>query len=286
MSQVATRLNEKLEYLYRKSPSLCQTVTQRYRSYQPLPVRSCPPEPASPKRKSKNHVQLRRQFTMLITAEEDPPPSLAEVSRQLGCGNSLLRKRHGDLCRQLRQRWDTYRQQRQARVEAELCHLVAALERPMPPVREVARQLGVEVTTLKQWLPELYAEVVRRHQASRQAERQRRQAYLDQIVSENSAPSPSLSQVAARLGCEPSLLQRRFPQQSRIIVDRYRVYRQQEYVTAQAALEAALSDTQHPPCCPSRSPANWVMKTPGICRPTFPTCAINLFNVMRPTGDK
>lgn len=250
MNQVAARLNEKVEYLSRKFPKLCQAVTQRYRSYQPPPARSCPPEPASPKPKSKNQVQLRRQFTMLITDEEDPPLSLAEISRQLGCGIALLRKRHGDLCRQLRQRWDAYRQQRQSRVEAQLRHLMAAVEGPMPPVREVARQLGVDVTTLKQWLPELYAEVVRRHQAGRQAERQRRQAYLDQIVSENPASSPSLSQVADCLGCGSSILQRRFPRQSRIIVDRYRAYREQEYVTAQAALEAALSDSQHPPLLP------------------------------------
>lgn len=248
--QVAARLNQKVGYLYLKFPTLCQTVTQRYRAYQPPPARDRRLKTVSPPAQPKDQAQLRRQFTRLMTTEAAPPPSLVEVSRRLGCSISLLRQNHPDLCRQLRQRWDAYRQQRRSRVEAQLRHLLAATELPLPPVREVARQLELDVTTLKQWLPELYAEVVRRHQAGQHAERQRRQDYLDQIIAENPVPFPSLSQVAERLGCGPSVLQRQFPPQSQIIVDRYRVYREQEYATARAALEAALSETQHPPLRP------------------------------------
>ena len=250
ISQVAARLGENVNYLYRKFPALCQAVTRRYRRYQPLPPADCPPKTAPPTRRAKDHAQLRRQFSILIVAETTPPLSMAEISRRLGCAVSLLRKRYPDLCRQLRQRWDAYRQQRNSRLAVRLQQILDRNEVPPPSVRVVAKRLELDLSSFKRLLPELYAEVVRRHQAARQAERERRLAYLEQIIADNPAQSPSLSQVADHLGCGPSTLQRQFPEQSQRIVDRYRTYRTQERAIAQAALEAALSDDQQPPLLP------------------------------------
>jgi hypothetical protein len=44
--------------------------------------------------------------------------------------------------------------------------------------------------------------------------------------------------------------QRQFPEQSQIIIDRYRVYQAQERAITQAALKAASCDTQQPPLLP------------------------------------
>lgn len=247
LSQVATRLGEDINYLYRNFPELCQAVTRRYHQPPSPPSTSQAPKtpPASPK-KAQSEVQLRPQFAALMAVETGPPPSLAEVSRQLGCGLTTLREKCPDLCRQLRQQGDTYRQQQQARVADQLRQILAEAESPPPSVREVAQRVGLEISTLKQWLPELHAELVRRHQAPRQAERQRRQAFLVQMLAENPAPFPSLSQVAKRLGCEPSTLQRQFPEESGLIVAGYRAYCHQERALIQAALEAALADDQPP----------------------------------------
>lgn len=247
LNQVATRVGQTANYLYLNFPTFCRAITRRSRHYQPPPPQEPAPQPTAGRTKSKNREQLRHHFTVLMTTETVPPPSLAEVSRQLACGVTTLRKHCPDLCQQLRQRWDAYRQQQHSILESKVRQILAAHESPSPPVREVAQRLEIDVTSLKQILPDLYAEVVRRHQAQRQAERQRRQAFLAQIVSENPVPSPSLSQVADSLGCAPSSLQRRFPEASEIIVARYRARRDQERIVAQAALEAVLTDTRQPP---------------------------------------
>jgi AraC-like DNA-binding protein len=249
INQIAARLGENVDYLYRKFPTFCQAVTRRYRHYRPRPAAPAS-KPTPTTRKARNHAQLRGQFTALLVAETTPPPALAEVARQLGCGVTLLRTKHPDLCQQLRQQWDAYRQQRNSRAADRLQEILTRNEAPPPSVHVVAEQLGLDLTTLKQWLPELYAEVVRRHQAARQAERHRRLAYVQQVIADNPVRFPSLSQVANQLGCGPSTLQRQFPAQSQLIIDRYRAYRAQERAIARAALEAALSDTQHPPVLP------------------------------------
>jgi AraC-like DNA-binding protein/DNA-binding transcriptional regulator YhcF (GntR family) len=251
INQVAARLGENTNYLYRKFPTLCQAVTQRFRHYQPPPTAKPPPKSVSPTPKTKDHPQLRPQFSALIPVDTTTPPlSLAEISRRLGCDISLLQRKYPDLCQQLRQQREAYRQQRNSKLADRLQQILDRNEVPPPPVRVVAERLGLDLSTLKRLLPELYAEVVHRHQAARQAERHRRQAYLDQIIAENPTQFPSLSQVANHLGCGPSTLQRQFPEQSQIIVDRYRACRAQERVIARAALEAALSEAQQPPLLP------------------------------------
>lgn len=241
--EIATRLNQNVRYLYEKFPDLCRAVTRRHRQYQ-LPPMTQPLKTALSISKGRDHTQLRQQFLALMAAETAPPLSLAEVSRRLGCGITTLRRKHSDLCRQLRQQGDAYRRQQDSILADRLRHILARNEATPPAIRTVAGQLEVNQTLLKRRLPDLYAEVIRRRQAYRQAERDRRQAVLARIISENSASPPSLSRVALSLGCEPSVLQRQFPALSAIIVDRYRVYRKQKYATAQAALEAALRAPQ------------------------------------------
>lgn len=242
--QIAARLEQDVSYLYRKFPTLCHTVTRRYRRDQSPPVVKTRPSA----RRAKDQVQLRRRFSALIEAETAPPLSLAEISRRLECRISLLQNRYPDLCRQLRQQWDTYRRQRQAGLAERLQKILDRDEVPPPSAYVLAQRLGLNLMTLKQQLPELYADVVRRHQAARQAERDRRLAYLVQVLADNPTRPPSLSQVANHLGCGPSTLQRQFPEHSRRIVDRFRAFRAQERATARTALEAALG--QEPPMLP------------------------------------
>jgi AraC-like DNA-binding protein len=289
IGQVAARLELSVNYLYQQFPTICRVVTQRNRHCQPPSSETKASKTIASTSKTKDHAQLRRQFTAMLAAQGTPPPSLAEVSRQLGCGLTLLRKKHPDLCRQLRQQRDAYRQRRRTILEDKLRRMLVTPESPPPSARTFAIRLGIEVMTLKHWLPDLYAEVVRRHQAARQAERDRRQLYLEQVISENPAQTPSLSQVADQLGCGPSTLQRQFPEQSAIIVARYRTSREQERATAQAALEAALTDEQQAPLLPIQVARqlgydnhNFVIAYfPDLCHQLFQRHEAHRLNTMR-----
>jgi AraC-like DNA-binding protein len=249
ISQVAIRLGENTNYLYEHFPALCRVVTRRHRAYRP-PINNQAPGPRNQTRSAKDHAQIRRQFTALITTEKMPPPSLAEVSRQLACSITTLRRHHSDLCRQLRQQGDAYRQRQRSMLEDKLGQILAVPESPPPSAREIAQRLNTNVSHLKQLLPDLYAEIVHRYQTYRQAEKQRRQAFLAEMISGNPVPPPSLSQVAESLGCDPSALQRQFPTMAKIIVKRYRTYREQERKLARTALAVALADDQNPPLLP------------------------------------
>jgi AraC-like DNA-binding protein len=190
---------------------------------------------------------LRDQLAAIIAAEEKPPPSLPEVARRLECPLSTLRKGHPDLCRQLAQQGRVYRQAQTSLLEAQVRDILAANETPPPSLPQVAQRLGTSVTTLGRRLPALCAEIVRRHQADRQMERQRRQAFLDQLIAENPATPPSLSQVAQSLGLRKTdSLPRKFPEASRLIAARYEVYQEQARALAEAALQAALNSAVSP----------------------------------------
>jgi AraC-like DNA-binding protein len=247
ITEVAIRLDVNIHYLYQNFSDLCRAVTRRYQSYQP-PKK----EQRSMNRRTKrqDHDDIRRRFAATIASEETPPPSLTALSKQLDCSPSTLSQRHADLCQQLHQQQEAYRQTRKAILERNVRLLLAENEFPPLSVRQVARRLEIGPTMLRAQLPALYAEMVNRHQAYRQAEKQRRHVFLDLLLSENPVPPPPLSQVAKSLSCDATSLLRQFSEASHVIVDRYRAYRTTERQLAKAALETALSHEQRPPLLP------------------------------------
>jgi AcrR family transcriptional regulator len=247
ITEVAIRLDVNIHYLYQNFSALCRAVTQRYRSYQP-PQK----EQLSVKRTTKRQDpdDIRRRFAAFIASEETPPPSLMALSKRLDCSPSTLSQRHSDLCQQLHQQQEAHRQTQKAILERKVRGLLADNAFPPLSVRQVARRLEISPTMLRAHLPALYADIVNRHQAYRQGEKQRRQVVLDQVLSEHPVPPPPLSQVAKSLSCDATSLQRQFPEASQVIVDRYRAYRTKERQRAKAALETALSHKQRPPLLP------------------------------------
>jgi AraC-like DNA-binding protein len=249
MAEVATQLGETCFYLYRHFPELCWTVTKRYRNSAqtrarrgPSQLAPCQPHPAPAPN------QVRDQFAAIVAAEEQPPPTLLEVAQRLGCASSTLRKAHTDLCNQLEQQSLVYHQTRTALLEAQGREMLATNASPALTRAQMARQLGVSVNWLKQYLPALSAEVIHRRQVAQQAERQRRQAFLDQLIAENPTPHPSLLQVAQSLGVyHQRTLQRQFPEASQLIMTRYVADQKQARRVAEAALKTALSNDTSPP---------------------------------------
>jgi AraC-like DNA-binding protein len=154
------------------------------------------------------------------------------------------------LCRQLKQQRKAYLQARDADLRRRVTEWLAE-NGGLYSTPQVVEQLGLpSVIMLKNRVPDLYAEIVRRRRVQRQAVWQQRQAFLDKIISENPVPPPSLPQVAANLDCSESHLRAQFPQLSKIIQKWYQLARQREKERAKAALKAALSPEQQPPLLP------------------------------------
>lgn len=236
--EAAARLGETTQYLYKHFPDLCRQITQRRASYQP------PPPPRS---RLKDHPQLQRQFAAILAAQEQPPPSLREVARRLGCGYTTLRQRHADLCEQLRRQTAAYQQVQVTSLPARLAEILAAPESPAPSLRAVASRLGVPAHLLSKVCPETCAEILRRAQAERQAAKQQRQVFLAQVLAESEAAPPALSRVAKNLNTTDGSLQDQFPVESTLIVQRSQTYKAAEKQAWQEVLQAALAAEPGPP---------------------------------------
>jgi AraC-like DNA-binding protein len=230
--EAATRLGETTHYLYKHFPGLCRQITQRRARYQP-------PPPIRPR--LKDHPQLRRQFAAILAAQEQPPPSLREVARRLGCGSTTLRHGHADLCAQLRQQTAAHHQAQIAGLPARLAEILATNETPAPSLRAVAARLGVTAHLLRQTCPVSSAEILRRAQAERQAAKQQRRLFLAQVLAEPEETSPALTRVAKILNASDASLQEQFPAESALIVQRSQAYKTAEKQAWQEALQAALT---------------------------------------------
>jgi AraC-like DNA-binding protein len=238
ITEATARLGERTQYLYKRFPELCRLVTQRHYSYRP-----------SPKARAglKDHQQIHHQFAAIIAREEKPPPSIREVARRLECGYTTLRRRHSDLCDQLLDQAQAYQEAQISGLPARLNQMLTQNELPAPSLREVASRLGVQAYVLKKACPDMCAEILRRAQAERQAAKQRRKAFLDQVLARSNGPAPALPQVAKILNTTDVGLQEQFPEESALIVQRYQTYKAAEKQAWQDALQAALTADQTPP---------------------------------------
>jgi AraC-like DNA-binding protein len=247
ISQVAARLGESTTYLYRQFPDLCRAVTRRLRDHAKSKDGKQPgKQTGSRPSRTENYRRMCRQFAAILAAEEKPPPSVTEVARRLECSPRYLRRHHPDLHAQLRQQAQAYRQAQKSGMDCKLRAILAQDEIPPPSLREVASQLGCGLGALKEQCPEWCEEITHRYRSYRNAERQRRKAFLDKILAENPIPPPSLSQVARSLNCRGSVLRRQFLEESRAIVQRRQAYLEEERQMLQEALEGVLADSHHP----------------------------------------
>lgn len=244
VTELAARLGEHPNYLYRHVPALCRAVTERLQTYlHSQQGQQAPEKEMNLMTSAADQSRLWEQFTAIVAAEEQPPPSFVEVARRLGCRPEYLRHHYSDLYRQLRQQQEAY----PLSLERRLREILAEQESPPPSLKQVARRLGVNDTTLTGWLPELCQEIVRRGQAYRQAERLRWKLFLDKVLSENQVPPLSLADVARSLDCRSTALQRHFPEASRALVERHQAYQEAERTRVKAILEAILADYQPSP---------------------------------------
>lgn len=192
-------------------------------------------------------LQLRQQLEAIVAADEMPPPTLRDVARRLGSDSSTLCRHFPDLYQAIVQRSRTYQEAEKLYAQHELEAIVASNEAPPPLLKEVARRLGSNSTTLSNRFPDLCQAIVQRRKDYQEAEKRRIQHELQIILDSNQVPPPSLPEVARQLEQTEAMLGHHFPDLYRAIVERAQAYQQAEKLDIQSKLEAVLASEEKPP---------------------------------------
>jgi len=168
-------------------PELCATIIARYVSYFHTPIDEA------------KALRILRE-----ALKENPPPSIAAVSRRIGCRGRWLKCHFPDLIKELVIRHEPHRRNIDWQVvKASLKE--ALIKDPPYSLNETARSLGLSAMSLRARFPELTKAIVRRfkkHVISRMEARdaQLRQEILEAIIALRSeGPHLSTIRIAARV---------------------------------------------------------------------------------------
>ncbi|HMR65731.1 MAG TPA: TniQ family protein, partial [Anaerolineae bacterium] len=190
--------------------------------------------------------QAQRVLTTLL-ANDEQPPSLREVARQLGQRENNLRRHFPELCQAIVEQRQQYQQAERLSLQPQL-EAILANDKQLPlPLSEVAQRLECEPSFLQPRFPELCQAIAERHRTSQETEKLRLQRELETIVARNEIPPPFCSEVAQRLGQPTSTLQNRFPELCRIIIERHQHYHAAKRLRVRRELEAILANEDPPP---------------------------------------
>ncbi len=172
-------------YLLQKFPKLCAAISKKVAE--------------------KRHARLdEMRRTLKKALGEHPAPTLAELSRRLGCTtSSTLRMHEPDLCNQLLVRYRKYIEERRyaLRKAAES----ALEETPVPPLRSVCERLGITAWFMNQYFPDVRRRITEQHRRCSLAETARRREMLFEAVRQIAAEVhsrglyPSAARIADRI---------------------------------------------------------------------------------------
>jgi AraC-like DNA-binding protein len=99
VNELARQFGAPDQALRTRFPDICRTLSARYQM--------------------KYWATVQQQLEEILT--EESPPSLEEVSRQLGCSASILKWRFPELCQEIVQRYAAFRQERSLQRKQQLC---------------------------------------------------------------------------------------------------------------------------------------------------------------------
>ena len=172
-------------YLQQKFPDLCAAISKRVAE-----------------RKQTHLEELRR--TLENALGENPPPTLAELSRRLNCTtSSTLRMHQPDLCDRLVVRYRKY-------IEERRCALRRAAESaleetPVPPLRSICERLGITRWFVNQYFPDVRRRITEQHRRCSLAETACRHEMLFEAVRQiateihSQGIYPSVARIAERI---------------------------------------------------------------------------------------
>src|SRR6266566_5262033 len=210
--------------------------------------------------------ELRRALETVLASDEEPFPSITEVTQRLGyCSKSSLYQRCPELAYALAAKHQKYRKSHPTEkmnsdelrhaLEAEL----ASNEEPPPSLHEVAQRLGYRhAGPLRRRLPELVHAIAARDRKHSHSQRESMsseelQHALESILASSEEPPPSLHEAAQRLDYRnTSPLRRRFPELCRTITEKHQDHnpfrrRSMSSVELRRALESILASNEEPP---------------------------------------
>lgn len=170
LEAVSKRIGYYPAKLKRHFPALCEQITCLYVNYI--------------KRKHQGKWEIQRAFRKAL--KEQPPPSLQQVFRQLGCQNTgyYYYSHFPDLCFAVAQRFKAHWHKPFNRdVDRKRLHEIL-VEEPPPSFSEVARRFGHSREFLRQKFPELTKAIASRHMYYRTALRKEKAERLRQEIRE------------------------------------------------------------------------------------------------------
>ena len=147
-------------------------------------------------------IRLEAMRRMLQEAlNEYPVPTLADLSRRLGCTTStILRMHESDLCNQLLARRRSFIDER--RFDLKKSAEAALRETPVPSLRSVCKRLGITVWFMNQYFPDVRRRISEQHRRCSLAETARRRELLSTLR----AFSPEKSISGSCIPQQPELL--------------------------------------------------------------------------------
>lgn len=211
LAEVAKSMGASYQLLRTHFPELCQAITTRYQAAQQA-----------------RHSLLQHALELILSSDEQPPPSLAEVSRRLGYEASHLRHFLPQLCQAIVQRRQAYYENKKSALQRALESILAENPTPPPTVTELAQQFGYTAKYLYEHFSELCYAITERHLTYRQAQKMALQQALEAILASNQVPPPSTVDVAKQLGYSSQSLRQYFPELVRAISARYLTYRHEQ----------------------------------------------------------
>lgn len=172
-------------YIQLKFPGLCSAISEKLGR-----ARQARPE------------KVRRVLEDALL--EQPAPTLADLSRRLGCSTSaVLRAHEPDLCNQLARRREYQVSER--RTDLKRKAKAALRENPVPSVRQLCDRLGITRQFMDIHFPDLRRTIAEQHRRCVSAETTRRREKLLQIIRDvvvelrSQSLYPAVNRIAERL---------------------------------------------------------------------------------------
>lgn len=188
---------------------------------QAIPIRNTNPGPVSIAELKKMEVTIHAMI------EEDPPPSMLETSKRLGCHYLTFQKHFPTQHQQIKERYSAYKAKKYDRERVSSTLLSAKDELPPPSLTSIAKRLGCSPGFLRLNFRQDCNIVTVRYTEFRKAFADPAGSLIKLHALQAEFPPKSINECAKELGCCRATLTSYFPDETRAIKIKYSNYLQQ-----------------------------------------------------------
>jgi AcrR family transcriptional regulator len=209
LTQVAKILNIPDADLPGQFPEESALITRRYQAY-----------------KAADKQAWQEALQAALASDQTPPPTVAQVAKQLGLPDDhKLRFHCPDLCQQIQHRRQAYRADRQHQLQLEFEAILAESQTGSPlTLMQVARRLGCTEAFLKRLFPAQAQMVIARRQRYYEARKQAAERTLQAVLEDEQREPPALNTLSKELGYACGTLQAYFPDLAAAVVAKRRAF--------------------------------------------------------------